>query len=211
MKISAPRTAKVACRAFLSLLVSGAFVWLSLRHTDLRAVAHAMAAASAGPLLGYLGILLAVHAVRTVRWGLLLEPLGHVGFQRLNSASAVGYMMLMVLPLRLGELARPLLVARTTTGEGPQLRRSGAIAACVVERVVDGLAVGVMGIVAMHLLGTSASGRTADLARHATWVVTAGFLGLCIALTAAFVMREHVTVLLRRGPGRLAPRVTERA
>src|ERR1700681_3720772 len=99
MKISAPRAAKVAFRAFLSLLVSGVFVWLSLRHTDLRAVAHAMAAAHTQPMLGYLGILLAVHAVRTVRWGLLLEPLGHVGFKRVNSASAIGYMMLMLLPL----------------------------------------------------------------------------------------------------------------
>jgi uncharacterized protein (TIRG00374 family) len=206
-----PRTARTMFRAFLSLLVSGVFVWLSLRHTDLRAVAHAMAAAPVLPLLGYLGILLVVHVVRTVRWGILLEPLGHVGFRRVNSASAIGYMMLMVLPLRLGELARPLLVARTATGKGPQLRRSGAVAACVVERVVDGLAVGMMGLVALYLLGASASGAMADFARRATWVVTAGFLGLCIALALAFLMREQTTRLLRRTLGRFAPRVAERA
>jgi uncharacterized membrane protein YbhN (UPF0104 family) len=209
-KTQAQRTAKLVFRAILSLGVSGVFVWLSLRHTDLRAVGQAMAAANALPLLGYLFILLAVHVVRTVRWGLLLEPLGHVGFQRLNSASAIGYMMLMVLPLRLGELARPLLVARTTTGEGPQLRRSGAMASCVVERVVDGLAVGIMGLAALHFLGASASGRMADFARHATSVVTAGFLGLCIALTAAFLMREQTGMFLRWGLGRLVPRIAER-
>ena len=99
-------TTKLLGRIALSLLVSGLFVWLSLRHTDVRAVAGAMAAAGAWPLLGYLGILLIVHLVRTVRWGLLLETTGHVGFKRLNSASAIGYMLLMVLPLRLGEFAR---------------------------------------------------------------------------------------------------------
>jgi uncharacterized membrane protein YbhN (UPF0104 family) len=205
------KAAKLVFRTVLSLLVSGVFVWLSLRHTDLEAVVHAITSAAALPLLGYLGILLAVHLVRTVRWGLLLEPLGHVGFKRVNSASAIGYMMLMLLPLRLGELARPLLVARTATGEGPQLRRSGAMAACVVERVVDGLAIGVMGIVALHLLGAGASGRMADYARHATSVVTAAFAGLCLALILAFVMRKQTTILLRQGLGRLAPRIAERA
>ena len=90
---------KTAVRIVLSLAMSAVFVWLSLRHTDVRAVLGAMAAADPVRIAIYVLILLVIHVIRTVRWGILLEPLGHVSFKRLNSASAVGWMLLMVLPV----------------------------------------------------------------------------------------------------------------
>src|SRR5947209_11602928 len=137
---------KLTVRLVLSLGVSALLMWLSLRNADLRAVGRAIAAADPWRMAGYAAILVCVHLVRTVRWGILLEPLGHVGFKRLNSASAVGFMLLMVLPLRLGEFARPLLIARPPEGDGVRLRRSGAMASIVVERIVDGIAIGLLGI-----------------------------------------------------------------
>ena len=202
-------TASLVLRTLVSLAFSGVFVWLSLRQTDLRAVARAMAAAGWLPLLVYLLILLAVHIVRTVRWGLLLERVGHVGFRRLNSASAIGYMMLMVLPLRLGELARPLLVARTRDGAGPQLSRGGAMASCVVERVIDGLAVGAMGVLGLYFVG--ARGGMADFARHASVLVSAAFSALCVSLIAAFFARRRAVALVRRLVGAVSPRLAARA
>src|ERR1022692_3294746 len=97
------RARRLGVRVALSLVVSAAFVLVSFRHTDPRAVLSAIGHANPWPLLAYLGLLLVIHLVRTVRWGLLLEPLGHVGFARVNSASAVGFMLLVLLPLRLGE------------------------------------------------------------------------------------------------------------
>jgi uncharacterized protein (TIRG00374 family) len=201
---------KLVLRLVLSLAVSAVFVWLSLRHTDLHAVLATMAAADLRPLLGYLVILLVVHLVRTVRWGLLLEPVGHVGFRRLNSASAIGFMMLVLLPLRLGELARPLLVARSEDGRGPALSRAGAMASCVVERVIDGIAMGFLGVLALRLLGTSAAGRAAEFARRAAWLVTAGFGALCLLLVLAFFMRERATSLVRRALRVASPRLADR-
>jgi uncharacterized protein (TIRG00374 family) len=188
-------SAKTVVRIAISLAVSGFFIFLSLRHTDPRAVLRAIAAADRGPLLGYVVVLLAVHAVRTVRWGLLLEPVGKVGWKRLNSASAIGFMLLSVMPLRLGELGRPLLVSRPA-GEGRKLSRSGALASCVVERIIDGIAVGVLGIVALRILATQ--GTTADFARMASNLVTAGFAALLLALVVAFFMRERAVALVRR-------------
>src|SRR5437870_4900763 len=95
------RALKLALRLALSLAVSGLLMWLSLRNADLRAVGRATASATPWRMLAYACVLLAIHLIRTVRWGILLEPLGHVGFKRLNSASAVGFMLLVLLPLRL--------------------------------------------------------------------------------------------------------------
>jgi uncharacterized protein (TIRG00374 family) len=203
----AARASALTFRIVLSLGVSALFIWLSLRHTDLRAVAAAMSSASPLPLFGYFVLLLGVHLVRTVRWGLLLAPAGHVGFKRVNSASAIGFMLLMVLPLRLGEFARPLLVSRTPEGKGSQLKRSTAIASCVVERVVDGLALAALGILALRFLG--ATGAMADFARRASWIVGAAFLSLCIGLVVAVVTRKSTTAILRRVMTRLAPARTD--
>jgi uncharacterized membrane protein YbhN (UPF0104 family) len=205
------KAVKLAVRIVVSLAVSAVFVWLSLRHTDVRAVGAAIAGADPLRLVGYLGLLLVVHLIKTVRWGILLEPLGHVPFRRLNSASAVGFMLLMLLPLRLGELARPLLIARPPPGQaGVRIRRSGAMASCVVERIIDGLSVGVLGIVALRLLGASASGRYAAFARNAALLVALGFLGLFIALTLAFFLRPQALRLTRALVSPLSPRLAGR-
>lgn len=64
---------------------------------------------------------------------MLLEPIAPVPFARLNAASAVGFMAVLILPLRLGEIVRPYLVA-----DGRRLRVFTALASVVVERVAAG-------------------------------------------------------------------------
>jgi uncharacterized protein (TIRG00374 family) len=201
---------KLLLRTVLSLAMSALFVWLSLRHTDVRAVLRAMASADAMRLALYVVMLLVIHLVRTVRWGLLLTPLGTVSFKRLNSASAVGFMLLMLLPLRLGEFARPLLIARPPAGGGAPLRRSGALASIVVERIVDGIAIGLLGIVSLHLLGSSASGRYVDFARSASVLVALGFFALCVMLVLAVLFRDRALALTARALQPFSPRLASR-
>jgi uncharacterized protein (TIRG00374 family) len=200
---------KVLVRLVLSLAVSAVFAVFSLRHTNLSAVVSAIGEAEYGPILGYLAILLVVHLVKTVRWGLLLRPLGNVSFRRLNSASAVGFMLMVLLPLRLGELGRPLLVARPTPGDDTRFPRAAALASCLVERIVDSLAVGVLGIISLQYLAPS--GREAELVRHGANLVTFAFAALCVGLTWAFFKREQTVRLLRRTLLPISPQLAERA
>jgi len=201
---------KLLLRTVLSLGMSALFIWLSLRNTDVRAVGRAMATADRARIAGYVAMLLVIHLVRTVRWGLLLKPLGDVSFKRLNSASAVGWMLLMLLPLRLGEFARPLLIARPPAGGGRTLRRSGALASIVVERIVDGIAIGVLGIIALHMVGRSASGRYLEFAKSASVLVALGFLTLCAALVLAVLFRDRALTLADRLLRPISPRLALR-
>lgn len=205
------RSLKIALQAAVSLAVSGVCIWLSLRHTDVRAVLRAMAAADPVRIVLYLLLLLLIHLVRTVRWGILLEPLGQVSFKRLNSASAVGWMLLMVLPLRLGEFARPLLIARPPPGGGAPLSRSGALASIVVERIVDGIFIGLLGVFSLRMLGGSASGKYLDFARSASVLVALGFFGLCVALVLAVLFQARALALFHAGLEPLSPRLARRA
>jgi hypothetical protein len=203
------RHLKIALRVFVSLGMSAFFVWLSLRKADLRAVLAAMGAADPRRITLYVALLLVIHVLRTLRWGILLEPLGKVSLKRLNSASAVGWMLLMVLPLRLGEFARPLLIARPPPGGGATLSRSGAMASIVVERIVDGIAIGILGIVSLRFV--DASGRYLDFARRASWLVAAGFFVLCVALVLAVLFRDRAIALVRASLARVSPRIAARA
>lgn len=195
-------------RGVLSFVVSGVFIWFSLRHTDLHAVVSAIFSASPLPVLGYLLILFLVYLIKTLRWGLLLKPLGEVSFRRLNTASAVGFMLVVLLPLRLGELARPLLVSRPTPDSPVPLRRGEALATVVMERIIDSLAMGFLGVVSLRVLATS--GNAARYAWQAATLVTVGFSVLCVALAFAFFMRARAVVLIRLLFSPISPRLGER-
>jgi uncharacterized protein (TIRG00374 family) len=195
-------------RGLLSVVVSGIFVWFSLRHVDLRAVLSAIFSAPPLPVLGYLLILSLIHLVKTLRWGLLLKPLGDISFRRLNTASAVGFMLMVLLPLRLGELARPLIVSRPTADSPVPLRRGQVLATVVIERIVDSLAMGVLGVISLRVLATT--GNAARYASQAATLVTAGFSALCVALVLAFFMRTRAIALIRLMFNPISRRLGER-
>src|SRR5919204_259999 len=86
-----------------------------------------------------------------------------------------------------------------------------AIASIVVERIVDGLAIGLLGIVALRMLGAEAAGRYAEFARHASVLVALGFFVLCLAVTFAFFLRDRAVQLTSAILKPLSPRLSHQA
>lgn len=199
------RLARQSFQVVLSFALSLVFVWLSLRGTDLREVGQALAHADLRWVALYGVVLSAIHVTRVVRWGLLLKPLADVNFRALNPLGAVGFMALMVMPLRLGEFARPLLVADTF-----KVRRSAALASVVVERIVDGLAMGAVLVTLLWTLGGIAPTEHLARIRVGSVFVTLAFGGGLVALVLAFLHRERAATLLRATIGRVSPRIADR-
>lgn len=79
---------------------------------------------------------LATVYIRALRWHVLLRPVGRVPFPPVLSATAIGFGASTVLPLRLGEIVRPALLARSA-GIG----MSAALSSVVLERLFDMLLV----------------------------------------------------------------------
>lgn len=203
------RRGRLIVKVLLSLALSAVFLTLSFWHTDIATVVATIGRAPTRALLGFAGVLLAIHVVRTLRWALLLAPLGRVSLRRVNSATAIGYMLLLLLPLRLGEFARPILVAAPHRPGDQQLSRSGAFASCVVERIMDMIALGVMGIVSLRLLART--GEAAAFAERASLVVTVAFSGACVALVVAAYTQARSVALLTRILSPISARLAERA
>lgn len=86
---------------------------------------------------GYLASLVVVHFCRSYRWKYLLAALKtELPLKKVVAINSVGYMAVLLLPIRLGEFVRPVLF-RKHTG----ISASAGLGAVAVERVMDGLLV----------------------------------------------------------------------
>jgi uncharacterized protein (TIRG00374 family) len=74
--------------------------------------------------------------IRAQRWQILLRPIGTPEMKTLVAATNIGFMANFVLPLRAGEVIRPVLVSRQ---EKQPL--GGILATIVLERVFDVIAI----------------------------------------------------------------------
>jgi uncharacterized protein (TIRG00374 family) len=194
---------KRLAQVLAGLAVSAGALWLTLRGKDLGAIWLAMKAADYRYLAPYLLVLGVIHLVRTVRWGILLEPVAKVPFARLNAASAVGFMALVLLPFRLGEFARPYLVA-----ERPRLRVSAALSSVVVERVADGIFTGLLLILTLLAVPEGTPGLR--VLRVAGVAVSGAFVGLLAFLVLAYRNRALAVRLTSRLLGAVSPKLAAR-
>jgi uncharacterized protein (TIRG00374 family) len=191
-------------KGVLGLAASGFFVWLSLRGKDLHAIWEHLQQANYLYLVPYLVILTLIHLCRTVRWGILLEPLDHqISFKRLNAVAAVGFMGLIVLPFRLGELTRPILIA-----DWKKIRFTSATASIVVERVVDGLAMALLLLATLPFVHTTSP--EIDYVRGAGLIAFGVFGGAAVFLGVAYWKRELALKLARAIGNPISPTLTHK-
>ncbi len=203
-----PAVRHVALRFVAGSAVSLFFIWLALRDKDLPGMWEATRKADLGGVLLYLGILLVIHLLRTVRWGLLLEPVGRLDFATLNRASAIGFMALLTLPLRLGEFARPYLVS---TRAGGPLRMSAATASVVLERIIDGITTAALLLVSLLLVAPRVAGdATLAYVRGWSWIILGVFVALLLLVFALFMLRERAVAAASRLLSPLSPRLASR-
>jgi uncharacterized membrane protein YbhN (UPF0104 family) len=192
-----------AVKLIASLLVTLVFSWWAFRDTDWHAQMTSLKSANYLWVLPYFGILTLVHVARTLRWGCLLSGMERVPFRKLNEASGIGFMMLLVLPFRLGEFARPFLIAQRSS-----IRRSAAMTSVVLERITDGLVVAVLMRALLFFVPADVPEvRYVKLGANVMFAIFGG--GLAFLL---FAVRHQASAvhLVRATVGRLAPGVADK-
>jgi uncharacterized protein (TIRG00374 family) len=131
--------------------------------------------------------------LRSARWGLLL-PEHSVKTSVLFRALLVGFTVNNLLPLRMGEVARAYLLARWG-----RVAYTATVASLLVERVLDGLSLALLLILALWLL-PSAPGYLWAVGS----IAGAAFLACAVVLALA-AWRASVLVALATFVGRLLP------
>ena len=120
----------------IEIAISLAFLVLALQGINLKALGAALRQANYTWLLPAVMITLAILVVKGVRWQLLFRPEHHLPFAPVFTALCAGYLASNVLPARLGEVVRVVLLA---TEEPVGVAR--AVSTIVVERLLDILSV----------------------------------------------------------------------
>lgn len=102
---------RTAANVAFSLLVGGVCLWLAIRRVEWDALVLAFSNFNLWYLIPLVIISLTIQVFRAWRWKIELSPLQQLPFFLMWQVVAVAYMMINVLPARLGEPVRPLLLA----------------------------------------------------------------------------------------------------
>jgi hypothetical protein len=175
-------------------------LWLFFRGIDLRELARTVLGAKLSWILGSVVATGATYLLRAFRWQGLLAPLGRAGLGNCFNTTVIGFMVNFLAPARLGEIARPYLLARR---EG--FSASGAFATILLERVLD--LVTVVFFVAFWLV---VGGSRFEDAGMVSSLELGGFLGLgfaAVALVSMYALARFPerSMAFARGCFRLLP------
>ncbi len=108
------------------------FIWLAIKGTDLKGIQSSFKSAHYFYAIPVALLAVVILALRSYRWGVLLEPLEKIDQWSLFTITTVGFMAVNLLPVRLGEFVRPYLISKKSS-----IKIGSSLATIVVERVFD--------------------------------------------------------------------------
>jgi len=123
-------------KLFLGIVIGAFFVYLSFRGINLNGIADGLKNANLFFIIPFLCLMIIIQILRSYRWGIILRPIMKIDQFSLFSVTSVGFLAVIAIPARIGELARPYLIS-TKTG----ISMSSALGTIMVERVFDALTV----------------------------------------------------------------------
>src|SRR6476646_1355204 len=135
---------KGALRLVIGCGISGVLWWLLVSSVEPQRLGRALGAAAWRLIVPAVGLFFVGALIRSVRWGLLL-PEYDVPIPTLFKALVVGFTVNNLLPVRMGEVARAYLLARWSG-----VAYGASVASLVVERVLDGLSLAALLLLALR-------------------------------------------------------------
>ena len=179
-------------RLAAALLVTVACLYFALRGAEWGEIWTVLERTRYGWVLAMALVSVAAVYVRALRWRVLLRTLAPPAVRPFFSATAVGFMANMLLPLRAGEIIRPVLLGRQT-----RITTSAALASVLLERLLDLL------LLFGFLLAISASVPVPVAMQQASIVLAAVIAGLLALVVVLLRTQDRAMLRVRRWLGRL--------
>lgn len=164
----------------ISLLLGAVFLYLSFRNVvwdELIAALQRFDLFWLGPAIV---ISLLLQVFRAWRWQLELRPLERIGFGKLWVVISVAYMMINLLPARLGEVVRPWLLSRRSS-----VKFSNVVGNLVLEKTFDSVC-----IVFYLLVGLLTTENLPEWVRHGAMVPAVMAVTLATLVTLLYLKGE---------------------
>ncbi len=165
-------------KVIAGLALSALLIWLSIRGIEFRGVIDGFRTIRCGYVIPAVAAMFLMQLLRSIRWGLILRPIGKVDQLSLFSVTSVGFLAIIAIPARLGELARPYLITKKS-----RIPMSSALGTIFVERVLDSLTVLIIAVLALFFTPLP------------PWLIRSSVLFLLVTLGLAAVM---ILMIVRR-------------
>lgn len=133
-------------KVILGFLISAVLVYLSVRGINFSEIGEDLREINLGYVALFLIVTTLMQWLRSYRWGVILQPLEKIDQLSLFSVTSVGFLAIAAIPARIGELARPYLIAQKS-----KIKMSSALGTVVVERVLDSFSVLTIAVVVLLL------------------------------------------------------------
>lgn len=180
-------------RIGLSIAISALFLGFAVRGVHWDEAGAALRAANYWWVLAMLPVTVWSLIIRAQRWRVFLHAVGVPPLRPLVSATNIGFLANMVLPLRIGEVVRPVLLSRMA-----KLPLSGVLASVLLERIFDMFTI-------LFLFGLAASlVNVSDQVRQWGWMLS----GLALAVAGVIVLirvQEKLALRIARALANLLP------
>ncbi len=118
------------------ILISIICSWLFARKIEWSHLSEALREANYIYIIPTIIIMFISHYFRAIRWSTLIAPIKKVSVLNLFSATMIGFMANSVLPARIGEVIRPVMIARKEN-----IKITTSFATVVMERIFDVLSI----------------------------------------------------------------------
>jgi len=123
-------------KLILGLLIGAILTYLSVRGIHFQDVMHGFRTIKYEYVLPALMIFFFMQVLRSWRWGVILSPIEKVDQMSLFSVTSIGFLAIVAIPARIGELARPYLITKKS-----QIKMTAALGTVFIERIFDSLTV----------------------------------------------------------------------
>ena len=123
---------KLFISLLVGLLLSALTLYLAFRNVPLRQLVAYLGAINYWWILPSVAIGISTFLLRTIRWQIILKDVGVINFGQAFHPLMIGFMMNCVLPGRIGELARPVLLKQKH-----DIGVSAGLATVAAERIFD--------------------------------------------------------------------------
>jgi hypothetical protein len=145
-----------------------------------------------------------MQLLRSYRWGVILQPMEKIDQLSLFSVTSVGFLAIASIPARIGELARPYLIAKRST-----IKMSSALGTILVERVLDFFSVLAIAVVVLFYIDKDLPSWmiiSSVLLFSLTLVIFCCILGLIWRREKAI---KIINKILGKFPGKFANKIDE--
>lgn len=173
-----------------AILISVIFLYLTLDKIEFSKVAENISRFNPWYFLAAFFTIVLQYFVRAIRWKIILRPVRDVKAHSLFNINAIGFMGNAILPARLGEVVRVVLLSKREN-----VAYSKSIASLIVERVFDGIGLFSILIISMFVI----SYKTLRIGEYVTAFFLI-FLGILVFLLGVYFFHKFIHKIVMKMP-----------